>query len=452
MTSISQTQSKYIKPGREVQAFHFLSCLFMFTLFVMPQYTGIPTPLFDFTLLRIMLLVMLILILADTKRAQEFYEIIFSRYSAVLIPYLIVISYTMVLRVDFNALLNPLFEILGLFLTIYVVKYSLGIKETIKLVVKFSYLLTFLGLIEYVIGVTPFYFIKTIEGIYTGTFIRSGHYRIMSSCTHSLGYGLLLMTVVPFACIDYEENKVRLSKNLPLLVLTATNVLLTGSRSSLTVFVLELVIMFLVQSKEDKKIGIIFISIMIIVLSVFLMVFSRSGIAQYIMLQITSIMDAAFDTNFAEKYGASTQALNDSSNYREQLKYIYSVSWLNPLVGIGRKNSFACEINGSFIESIDDFYIAEYVRYAYPGLFSFVFYLGYMMVLMIKTAIKESSAMCKAFVIGCASYMLNLHWVDSLQTFKYLYIIFAMFIVYHWDKQSIPKMDMQRSKYIRSRT
>ena len=96
------------------------------------------------------------------------------------------------------------------------------------------------------------------------------------------------------------------------------------------------------------------------------------------MLQITSILDELLGTELAVQFGADLTALSSSSNYRDQLKYIFTVDWLNPLLGLGRKRSFKSEINGSFIESVDNFYIAEYVRYAYPGMITYLLFLGSM--------------------------------------------------------------------------
>lgn len=76
------------------------------------------------------------------------------------------------------------------------------------MIVVFSYVIALLGIVEYVLGRSPFSYLETIKGLYTGRFVRSGSYRIMSSCNHSLGYGLMLVTMVPFACYD---RKIRAS-------------------------------------------------------------------------------------------------------------------------------------------------------------------------------------------------------------------------------------------------
>jgi len=181
-----QEKSKYIKPFRERKIFYLVAVLFLFSLFVMPQYFGIPTPIFDFTILRIMIVVVLFFIIVDEQRKKDFVDLIInSRFTCFMVPYLIVIGYTMVLRADINALLNPFMELLSLYLLIYVIKYSIGVERTIRLLTIFIYLLAILGLVEYVMDVSPFSYLNTLPGIYTGRFVRSGHYRIMSSCIHS---------------------------------------------------------------------------------------------------------------------------------------------------------------------------------------------------------------------------------------------------------------------------
>ena len=59
--------SKYIKPAREEKIFEKTVVFFLFSLFVMPQYFGLPTPLFDFTLLRMMLILVLFMIIYDDE-------------------------------------------------------------------------------------------------------------------------------------------------------------------------------------------------------------------------------------------------------------------------------------------------------------------------------------------------------------------------------------------------
>ena len=115
--------SKYIKPAREEKIFEKTVVFFLFSLFVMPQYFGLPTPLFDFTLLRMMLILVLFMIIYDDERKVAFADLILhSRLTLVLLPYMFVLLYTMVLRADINAFLNPY----GFQLFFYVLRSIIG--------------------------------------------------------------------------------------------------------------------------------------------------------------------------------------------------------------------------------------------------------------------------------------------------------------------------------------
>ena len=443
--------SKYIKPAREEQLFEKAVVFFLFSLFVMPQYFGLPTPLFDFTLLRMALILVLFMIIYDEERKNTLAELILhSRLTLVLLPYMFVLLYTMVLRADINAFLNPFLEILSFYLLIYIIKNNLGVERTISCILAFLYLMTILGILEYVMGRSPFSYLETIKGIYTGRFIRSGNYRIMSSCTHSLGYGLLLVAAAPLAGYDGRRNEVNLLCRPVLFLMLLVNVFLTGSRSTLGVFLVETLLLFILSSGRNKKRCIMAGLVLVLALAAFLAVFYRTGIAQYILLQFASILDSVLGTQYSELFGGNAEALSSSSNYRDQLKYIFKVKWLNPVLGIGRKRAFTSEINGSYIESIDNFYIAEYVRYAYPGLVTYVFFLLYYMWGMLRRSITDNRAVYKVLMVGAGCYLVNLFWVDSLQTLKYLYVILALYICqYMEDGENEPVRS--ESKYIRSR-
>lgn len=448
----SKETSKYIKPARENKIFQMMAVVFLFSLFVMPQYFGLPTPVFDFTMLRMMIVILVFMIIYDDKRKRDFAELVLhSRVTLLLIPYMFVITYTMVLRADINAFLNPFIELFSLYLLIYIIRDYLEVEKTLRLLLYFIYLLAILGIVEYIMGKSPFSYLETIKGVYTGQFVRSGNYRIMSSCNHSLGYGLLLAAVVPIACFDYEKNKINLIRRPVLFLMLAANVFLTGSRSTLGVFALEAVLIFAFSSKEDKKRCMMALLVVIVGLAGFLGVFYKTSIAQYILLQFASIIDAIFDTQYSVLFGGDISTLSSSSNYREQLKYIFTVDWLNPILGIGRKRAFTSEINGSFIKSVDNFYIAEYVRYAYPGLAAYVLILLYYLYKMVKKCFSSEKAVYKVLMIGSVCYLVNLFWVDSLQTLKYLYVLFAIFICQNDadEKEKVPMQ--QQSKYIKQR-
>lgn len=425
---ISIPNSKYIKVEKEIKVFEFISLTFFFSLYVLPQYFGIPLPFFDFTAIRIAIIIMLLFMIGDFYKQQKFIELIKSSfYGKLLFPYIFVLVYTTILRKDEKAILNPLIEILSLYLLIYVIRYYIGVQRILKYIVIFSYIIGSLGLIEYTLQKSVFSYLETISGLNTGIFIRSGHYRIMGPCIHSLGYGLLLVTMIPIVCYDNTAQEINILKRKLLFILLSANIFLTGSRSTLSVFLLEIGLLILFSSKKNIKNLILVGSMVSIIFASFLMIGHNTEVGRYILLQITSVVDELFGSHFSYQFGAETSALSSSSDYREQLIYIFNVEWLNPFLGIGRSRSFVDEINGTYIQSVDNFYIAEYIRYAYPGLITYLLFLGYFLIQMLRIGIGRNSDLCKALFVGSVCYCINLIWVDSLQTLKYLYVLFAIF-------------------------
>ncbi len=434
---VREEKSKYIKPSRESKIFYVVSVFFLFNMFVMPQYFGIPVPGFDLTVLRIGIILVSLMIFSDVERSRNFIEMVkTSPFTKTLAAYIIVILYTMLLRADFNAFLNPFMEIFAMYLVLYVIKYSVGVNNALKLVVIFCYILTILGVVEAILGYTPFSYLETLDGIYTGSFVRSGSYRIMSSFSHSLGYGLFLIVVTPLSFYNIDERKIYLVQRPLLMVLFIVNIFLTGSRSTLGVFFLEMAIIIVLAEKENKKRFLVGFIAFLLVFSAIVFVLQGTGFGKYVLLQVTTVIDSAFGTTFSVKYGADMDALGASSNYREQLKSIFKVSWLNPILGLGRKRAFSGVINGNVIRSIDSFYIAEYVRYAYPGMYAYIFFLIYWVIKMLISAFgKHKNMLAKIVVVAVGCYLINLYWVDSLQTLKYMYLMLAIWYCDHEKEQ-----------------
>lgn len=426
---IIMAESKYINPNKAIAAFSSISLVFIFTLYVLPQYFGIPFPLFDFTVLRIMIIVMFLFILGIKQKQHEFFQLIAEApYSKVLLPYLMVLIYTTVLRADVNAFLNPAIELITFYLLVYTIKNCFGIKKILRYIRTYIYILTSLGLVEYVSKKSPFSYLETIHSISIEQFIRSGYYRIMGPSCHSLGYGLMLITMVPIICYDIEKEEINILRHKILFLMVTMNVFFTGSRSTLSVFLLEIFILVLLSSKVNKKRLILIGSLSVSIFAVLLIIFKNTSMANYIFLQITSVIDQLMGTNYSVTYGADLSALDGSSNYRAQLKYIFQIDWLNPLLGIGRNSRyFGCVINGVFIQSVDSFYISEYIRYAYPGMICYIVYLLYFLFYMLKNSILKKSQISWILFVGSLCYCINLLWVDSLQTLKYLYVLFAIF-------------------------
>lgn len=427
--AIPREKSKYIKNAKELNAFHKTAVAYVFALYVLPQYFGIPNPIFDFTAIRIMIIAVMALVITDFQRTRNFARVVVKeRVGLVLLPYTIVLLYTMVLRADLNAFLNPFIDILEMFILIYLIRETLGVDGFIKLIMVCIYTLVFLGFVEMLMRESPFFMIRTIKSIPVTRFVRDGHYRIMSNAVHALGYGLMLVTMLPFAAYDVETGEFNVFRRPILLILLMVNVFQTGSRSTLGVSFAELFLMLILSDRKYLKANLFYLAVTLISFGLILVVTIRTSFGNFIMLQLTSLIDALFDTSYSVAYGADANLLRSSAAYRDLLKEIYHLDWLNPILGIGRKRAFASAVNGRVIKSIDNFYIAEYVRYAYPGMISFMFFQGYMLFGMIRDSFKVRSGIIRMCLIGSAMYCYNIKVVDQLQTFKYLYVLFAIYI------------------------
>ena len=422
------SESKYFN-NIEEKVFRAVSIIFIIATIVMPPYFGIPVPGFDLAAIRIMIIVLMLMICLKRSRLYDFLDMIqYNTGILAVMPYIFVNAYTMVFRVDIKAFLNPFIEFLTLFLTIYVVSRSLGMETTLKVVLGCYYLFAYQGIIEYFLGKSLFTYLQTLNAsLLSGAFIRSGHYRIVGPAVHALGYGLILNIGVPLSCLDFKNKKLYLFQRPVLFLLLLVNIVFTGSRSSFAVFFVELAGIFLLSEKAEKKRALLVGVTGIVVFGTLLIALSGTSVGSYFMLQITGVIDEIFGTSYSLKYGATLIA-QQSSDYRDYLWYVFSVSWLNPLIGIGRTRTFSTVINGVTLESLDNFYIAEYVRYAYPGMFSIILFFGFYLVKMIRSLIVEKNAYTKTFLLCSFAYALSLYFVDSLGTLKYLYLIFALFV------------------------
>lgn len=408
----------------------FLSLFLLITDYIMPQYFGLHLG-YDLTCTRLANLLIIGYFILNGQLLTHFWKTILR--CEITVPaflYLLVCLYTMLLRADVNALFMVLFEMLTLYMLVYLVRYVIGYTTAIRIGIVIAYILGVIGFIDYALRQSVFLkFLRTMNTPVTNVY-RSGQYRIMGPCGHPLAYGLFLILLIALACIDYEKNEVNLLKRPLLLVLLMANVFLTGSRSTLAIAVVEVLVIFLLCNANRKKHILFQLLVLIIVVGSALFVLRNTSIGRYILMQITSVIDEIFGTEYAVYFGADTTRLENSTEYRKMLPYVFKLEWLNPILGRGVKRGFGAEINGVFIESIDNYYVSQYIKYAYPGMVTYILFIVTTAVAMLRYAIKYRSAICTLLLVGTVCYYYNLWWLDALQTLKYEYIIIAIFYAY----------------------
>ena len=432
-----------------LKIFFFLNMFLLITDYIMPQYFGLDIG-FDLTCTRIGNILLVGYFVLNPKLLTHFCDMVLKcKLTIPFALYLIVALYTMVLRADINAFFMVFLEVLTLYMLIYAIRYSLGVKRAIKWAIYSSYFFGLLGLVDYVLGQSLM--LKLLQTVPTGAsnVYRSGQYRIMGPCGHPLGYGLYIILLLPMSCIDFEKKEVFLFKRPILLVLLLINVFLTGSRSTLGIVLLECFLIFIFSNRKNVKKTMICILIVVIMFVVFLLLFHNTKIGQYAMMQISSVVDQFLGTDYAAKYGAETDRLEDSENYRKVLPLIFTLDWLNPFLGRGVSRGFGAEINGVFVQSIDNYYVQQYIKYAYPGMIAYILVIITTVVTMCKGVLKYKSSVMQMALVGTVCYFINLWWVDALQTLKYEYIIIAIFYAAYMvleEKQSgIPSTSILNS-------
>jgi len=410
---------------------------FIVASIVMPQYFGLHIG-YDITCARLSNILFLLYMIFSPKIMKHFLQTTLKcEIFYPLCLYLLVAGYTMVLRVDVNAFFLVFLEIFSLFMMLYGIRYVIGYRRAIKWIIGCSYFLGIYGLVEFVYGKSIFLkFLATVPTAVKNAY-RSGHYRIMGPCGHSLGYGMVLLLLIAFACIDLERNEVFIFKRPVLLGILYINVFLTGSRSTLGLAFLELVLLLIFSNRRNLKKSLFYMIFMILGAIVALLLIHNTGIGRYLMGQIASVIDQVFGTEFAARFGVEVDRLNASSAYREALPKIFTLDWLNPLLGRARDFGGA-EIDGVYIHSIDNYYVVQYIKYAYPGLVSYALFMIVLLVILIRNLIEKGnrmSAVTKVVLIGGVLYFVNLWWVDALQTLKYVYIVIAIFYASRFENR-----------------
>lgn len=430
----SSSAGNYIKrPELEgLRVLYGIFCFFIIASIVMPQYFGVHIG-YDITCARLSNMLILGYMLLNQKVLSHF--VTTSLQCEIVVPmlmYLFVAAYTMVFRTDINAFFLVFLEVLSLFMLIYGIRYVIGYKRAIRFVIGCAYFLGIYGLVEFAYGRSLFLqFFRTVPTAVVNSY-RSGHYRIMGSCGHPLAFGLVLLLFIAIACLDVEKNEIYLFKRPVLLLVLLVDVFLTGSRSTLGIAAVEVVVIILLSNRNNRIRSIFYGCVAFFCFVLFLLLFHSTGAGQYIMGQIMSLVDQLLGTSYAAKYGVDITTLQNSEGYRDALPYIFTLDWLNPFIGRGSHFGGA-EINGVFVQSIDNYYVLQYIKYAYPGLVSYVLFMIVTVVVAVKHVIRNKSAVTKVLLIGMFFYFFNLWWVDALQTLKYVYVYVAIFYAHYLE-------------------
>lgn len=403
----------------------------------LPQYFGIHIG-FDFTSTRIMNIIIFLYFIYNRKAGNHFLQTITEvQITPYLALYMFVMVYTAVLRVNVNTFFLNFLDILTFYMVYYGIRYVIGIRNAIEWTSRFAGVIGVYGILEYVFRFSPM--IKFLMTVPNAAIMveRSGHYRVMGPCVHPIGYGMMLIMLVAVICIDYDKDELYLFKHPIILSLLVINAFLTGARGTLALVALEIFLIIIFSGVENFKKTLLYLGAFVVLAVIIEILIYKTSAGQYVMMQITSVIDEVFGTSFSVYYGADKAWLDQSSAYRDLLPKIFSVEWLNPFIGRGANASIAFEIDGTSVKSIDNFYVALYIRYAYPGMITFILIQISTIYYMAKSAYIYKSGLCRALYLAMFVYGINLYWVDYLQTTKYMYILIAIYCAYYSEKKTV---------------
>nr|MCR5720259.1 hypothetical protein [Lachnospiraceae bacterium] len=204
-----------------------------------------------------------------------------------------------------------------------------------------------------------------------------------------------------------------------------------GSRSSLGIAAVEMVVIFFLSDVVNMKKTLFFLGIFVICFAIFLALTYKTSIGRYILMQIFGVIDHIFGTTISARFGADVTHYANSDGYRDVLPKIFGLDWLNPILGRGVKRHFSATFTGEdgskiFVSSIDSYYIEQYIKYAYPGMISYIIFIFTALGIILRNAIKYRSGLFKLIFVGVLCYYYNLYWLDALQTLKFVYVFIAL--------------------------
>lgn len=423
---------EFVEPElRKLKGLYYINLFLLAALYLMPQYFGIHIG-YDITCTRFANILLIVYILFNLKIVLAFVDNV--NKCAVTLPlfaYLFVAFYTMIFRADINAFMMVFLEILTFYMLLFGIRYVIGVIRSIKIILFCAYFLGFYGFLEYAVGHSLYHqFLSTVPNTVYDIY-RSGHYRIMGPCGHPLGFGLLLLLFLAIACYDIDRDEIYLFKRPVLLIVLFMDIFFTGSRSTLGLAVIEIGVIILFSGVKNIKKSLVVLVVLVIFVGAFLFINRNNSFGQYLMMQIASVIDTALGTRYSELFGAEIGRLDSSEEYRRYLPEIFSLEWLNPILGRGVKRTFGAEFYGTdgawvVIKSVDNYYVAQYIKYAYPGLFTYLIFIVTGVVTLLRNAYRFRCALFSLIAIALTVYFVNLWWVDALQTLKFVYAYLAL--------------------------
>lgn len=427
---------KLILPGMRL-SYYGIADWFLFSLFVLPTYFGVRLGFFDLTALRLFEILLLWCIFKDKNKRNRFIELILKCPNNIGVGmYMFVVIYTNLIHPSINTIFYWITNgVLVIYLIAYLVVYEYGIEGVLNKFRQYAYILTVISPLELFIGFPPFSLLDTLGK--SNTNARFGSVRIMGNCSTTNGYAMYLMILFPLMCYDWKNKRIDLEKNKCLLLLMVLNIFLTGSRLTVGTLILGFMLCFLMQCKKQfvKSLG-TFVTVLPVVI-IILYVFRNVEFVRGILCTLFSAVDEVMGTSYAVNFGANARTLYNSSYYRELLwRNTFLGDWLNPWLGRGGNYTFGMFVEGYAIFSCDNFYVGQFIIYAYPGLFCWLIMSLSFFVTSARRWIQNRSILDWVIIVSIICYFISLWYLDQLQTFPIMMAVFGLIYAIRWAENN----------------
>lgn len=337
-----------------------------------------------------------------------------------------------------NSFFNPLFDwAIAFFMYRFMFSYYLDMRETIDLLKKVFWVIGILGLVEALTGINVFTFLDTgmTTGMNNGALMRGVDLRICSAYGHPLAYSLVINLFFPILCYNTHTRKINLLQNRGLVALLFLNVLLSGSRSGIAVFVAEAFLIFVFTSHMYFNRLLLHTIAAAVIVGLILTFASGSELIQQFARSFLYVIDELFGTKYAALWGGE-QGISNSSLYRTVLWKILSIKQYRSWFGMGNDMRISLSIDGFFVESIDNYYICTYLRSGIIGLLCSCGFLISHAFNYIRTCFhNKNRPLALLGLISLCGYLGSLFVVDEIGTFRISMLVLAFFSVYCLSKE-----------------
>lgn len=321
-----------------------------------------------------------------------------------------------------NTFIGPIIDnVILFFIAYYAFYYEIEFHDIVEEFLRYMPIVLFFCIIQVATKFNVFTLFDTIKEIDTSNSMRDGIVRCSGPYAHPLVLSLIFILLLPLMCYDKKRNSIYIFQHPILLVLSIIVLFLSGTRSGIAIYIVEVFVLLIISFPERKG-KIVLISFTFIIACVITMfAFKDTPWVQYILRYIFYIVDEVLGTSYALRFGGDI-SIQNSSNAREYIWMLLQSDSIQKWIGQGTSRILEFQVGIKKIVSIDNFYVLQYIQYGYPGM---IIYL----IIFVKTAIeclKKSSKITIAMMVAFIGYFANLTVVAQFNSLSYFFIMAAI--------------------------